>query len=119
MSGIFLNPRLSFVQNTANLDGEGIARVERHLTQTPSLEPGAPELKMLDRLKRGETTPQDLRFYEHELIESRMLLKTKKLYDDPVDAVRDTHHRTLVKQDLYYRGYEPEIYAPEALELFE
>ena len=96
---------------------KGLARIERHLTRTPGLEAGTAEMKMLEPLRAGNRTPQDLRFYHHELIESRMLTKTRKLYTDPVDAVREAHHRTLVKQDLYYRGYESELYAPEALQL--
>ncbi len=97
---------------------KGIARIERHLTKTPGLVPGAAEFRMLERLKAGKRTPHDLRFYEHELIESRMIKKTRKLFSDPVDAVREAHHRTLIKQGLYRRGYESEIYAPEALALF-
>ena len=74
---------------------------------------------MFERLRAGQRTSQDLRFYEHELLESRMLQKTKGLYDNPVDALRDAHHRTLVKQGLYYRGYEAEMYAPEAMAIFD
>jgi hypothetical protein len=98
---------------------KGLTRIERHLTKTPGLEPGPAELKMLERLKAGERTPQDLRFYQHELIESRMLQKTRGLHADPVDAVRDAHHRTLVQQGLYRRGYETELYHPDAIKLFE
>jgi hypothetical protein len=98
---------------------EGLAAVESHLTKTPGLTAEAPELKMLERLKGGERTPQDLRFYEHELIESQELQQTRKLYSDPVDAVREAHHRTLMKQGLYYKGYEKEPYHPDALRLIE
>lgn len=75
-------------------------------------------MKMLERLRAGNRTSQDLRFYQHELRESRLLTKTKRLHADPVDAVRDAHHRTLVKQNLYYRGYERELYHPDAAALF-
>ena len=74
---------------------------------------------MLERLRAGQRTPQDLRFYEHELIESRMLQKTKGLYNNPVEAIRDAHHRTLLKQGLYYRGYAAEMYAPEAMGILD
>lgn len=74
---------------------------------------------MIERFKAGNRTPQDLRFYQHELTESRMINKTSKLYSDPIDAARAAHHRTLIKQDLYYRGYESQMYAPEALEFMK
>ena len=74
---------------------------------------------MIERLKSGERTTQDLRFYQHEIIESRMINKTRGLHSDPVDAARDAHHRTLIKQNLYRRGYETELYHSEALELFD
>lgn len=94
---------------------KGIARIENHLTKTPSIEPGPAEFLMIERLKAGNKTLQDLRFYQHEIIESRMIDKTRNLYDDSVDAARYAHHRTLIKQGLYYKGYEKDLYHPDAM----
>lgn len=98
---------------------KGIERIERHLTQTPGIEPGAAEFKMIERLRSGQHTPEDLRFYQHEIIESRIINKTRNLHVDPVDAARDAHHRTLIKQDLYRPGYIDKLYHPDALKLME
>ena len=94
-------------------------RIERHLTKTPGIEPGPAEFKMIERLRAGERTPQDLRFYQHEIIESRMINKTRNLHADPVDAARDAHHRTLIKQNLYKRGYVNDLYHSDALKLMD
>ncbi|MCP4674624.1 MAG: hypothetical protein GY854_03745, partial [Deltaproteobacteria bacterium] len=96
---------------------KGIARIERHLTQTQGIEPGPAEFHMIERLRAGNRTCQDLRFYQHELIESRIISKYRNLIDDPIDAARAAHHETLFRQGLYRRGYEAEIYSPDALRL--
>lgn len=98
---------------------KGIERIEKHLTQTPGIEPGAAEFKMIERLRAGQHTPEDLRFYQHEIIESRMINKTRNLHVNPVDAARDAHHRTLIKQNLYRPGYVDQLYHPDALKLME
>lgn len=72
---------------------------------------------MIERLRAGNRTSQDVRFYQHEIIESRMMNKTQGLHADSVDAARDAHHRTLVRQGLYRRGYETDLYHPDALKL--
>lgn len=97
---------------------KGIKRIEKHLTRTPRIEPGTAEFKMLERIKAGNRTSPDMRFYQHELIESRVIKKTSKFYSDPVDAARAAHHKTLVKKGFYRRGYEKELYHPDALKLF-
>jgi hypothetical protein len=51
-----------------------LARVEQHLSR-PELEAldYAPNKSMLERLRSGETTRQDLNFYLHELKESAIM----------------------------------------------
>jgi RHS repeat-associated protein len=94
---------------------KGIRRIEKHLTGTPGLTPGRPEFHMVKRLKAGERSMYDLRFYQHELKESRLVKQTLRLYSDPVDAVRDAHHRTLRRYSLYRSDSENWLFHPETL----
>jgi hypothetical protein len=97
---------------------KGIARIEQHLSR-PGLEDalGRPALQdpanalMIQRLRSGLRTDQDIAFYMHELKESALMNRGI--------APRPAHLQTLEWQKIpYVRGYEKELYAPDAIKLF-
>jgi RHS repeat-associated protein len=99
--------------NTANalrVTPKGIDRIERHLSR-PELAGAIDDpanAAMIERLKSGETTPQDLRFYSHELRESVLM--------DRGVAAREAHLQTLKWQGVPYKpGYEAELYHPDII----
>jgi hypothetical protein len=98
---------------------KGIARIVRHLSR-PGLEDllGRPAIydpanaRMIERLRLGLRTKQDINFYMHELKESALMNRGI--------GPRDAHLQTLQWQGIpYVRGVERELYAPDALEAFE
>jgi hypothetical protein len=97
---------------------KGITRIEQHLSR-PGLEDafGRPALqdpanaRMIQRLRSGQTTQQDINFYMHELKESAIMNRGV--------GARDAHLQTLEWQKIpYTRGYESQLYAPDAAALF-
>jgi len=101
-----------------NVTGKGIARIEQHLSR-PGLEDafGRSALQdpanahMIERLRSGFRTDQDINFYMHELKESAIMNRGI--------APRPAHLQTLEWQNIpYVRGYEKRLYAPDALKLF-
>jgi hypothetical protein len=98
------------VPNVGSVSKEGIDSIEDYFRKTGFINDRANQ-EMLQRLRAGHRTPQDLRFYEHEMIESR-------LYKPGMDteALREIHLETLRRQGIEYkRGYERELYAPEVV----
>jgi len=91
---------------------QGIARIEGHL--------GRPELNalsdpgnaaMLQRLRAGSTSPQDINFYMHELKESAIMNRGV--------GARDAHLQTLQWQGIPYKaGYESQLYHPSVIQQF-
>jgi hypothetical protein len=75
----------------------------------------AGERMMVNRLKQGARTKQDLNFYRHELLESRLIGKYRRMGLSDIDAARGAHMETLARQGMYRRGYETEMYTPGAL----
>ena len=66
---------------------------------------------MIARLKAGETTVQDLNFYQHELHESTLM-------QQGMDA-RAAHLQTLESQGIPYEpGYESQLYHPDVIRQF-
>jgi hypothetical protein len=67
---------------------------------------------MLERLRRGEATPHDLRFFEHETIEAGLMKHGA--------GAREAHLQTLEKQGIPYQpGYEAQLYHPDVIEQFK
>ncbi|HEX7062333.1 MAG TPA: RHS repeat-associated core domain-containing protein [Woeseiaceae bacterium] len=90
----------------------GLARIEQHLSR-PALKAldDPANAAMLQRLRSGSTSPQDVNFYLHELKESSLMKRG-------LDA-RDAHLGTLKWQGIPYEaGYESQLYAPEVIEQF-
>ncbi|GHU07578.1 hypothetical protein AGMMS50225_04730 [Betaproteobacteria bacterium] len=84
---------------------KGIARVESHVAQFGNDPANA---VMIERLRAGQTTPQDLTFYFHELKESSFMRQGL--------SARDAHLGTLKWQGIEYKaGYEAKIYHPDAI----
>ncbi|GHT96973.1 hypothetical protein AGMMS49545_23470 [Betaproteobacteria bacterium] len=84
---------------------KGIARVESHAAQFGNDPANA---VMIERLRAGHATPQDLTFYMHELKESSLM--RQGLSD------RAAHLETLKWQGIEYKaGYEAKIYHPDAI----
>ncbi len=66
---------------------------------------------MINRLRAGNTAPQDLNFYNHELYESNFM-------DQGIGA-RDAHLQTLQWQEIPYEpGYESQPYHPSVIQQF-
>jgi RHS repeat-associated protein len=91
---------------------EGVQRIEQHLGR-PELnaldEP--PNAAMLERLRSGNTTSQDINFYMHELKESAIMNKGV--------GARDAHLQTLEWQGIRYEpGYESQLYHPDVIRQF-
>ena len=89
---------------------KGIQRIEGHLSR-PELEGAISDpsnAAMIGRLKAGEMTPQDLRFYFHELRESTLMSRGI--------GARDAHLQTLEWQGIPYKaGYEAQLYHPDVI----
>ncbi len=67
---------------------------------------------MIDRLKAGMTSPQDINFYMHELKESAFMRQSL----DP----RAAHLKTLEWQKIPYApGYESKLYHPDVIQQFK
>ena len=93
--------------NSGWVNADGIAKIEQHLSRLDALDWG-PNQEMISRLQQGYSTPQDLNFYNHELIEADLL-------NQGLDA-RDAHLETLRQQGIPYEpGYERQLYAPSVI----
>lgn len=70
----------------------GLAQIEEHLAQFPDLldekRMYRPNEEMLKRLRSGQRSKVDLRFYEHELIESQLRSEGLTQEDSHVEALR-------------------------------
>lgn len=85
---------------------KGLARIEGHLSQFGD---DAANAVMLQRLRTGQATQQDLNFYMHELKESAFMRQG-------VDA-RAAHEATLKWQGIPYKpGYEAQLYSKDAIQ---
>jgi hypothetical protein len=84
-----------------------ITRIERHLHRfSDPLE--APEQAMLDRLKAGDWTKFDQRFFEHERLEANMM--------EAGTSWEEAHRRVLEMQGIAYQpGYEANLYHPAVI----
>lgn len=100
----------ALVESRINITPKGIARVEDHLKRIDALsEPN--NAAMLNRLKSGMTSPQDVNFYMHELKESAFMRQG-------LDS-RAAHLRTLDWQGIPYApGYESQLYHPDVIMQF-
>ena len=68
-----------------------------------ALESFPPNVAMLQRLKDGLASPEDINFYQHEMIEAELMA-------EGLDA-RAAHLRTLERQGVAYEpGYEAQLY---------
>jgi hypothetical protein len=66
---------------------------------------------MLQRLRAGSTSPQDINFYMHELKESAIMNRGV--------GARDAHLQTLQWQGIPYKaGYESQLYHPSVIQQF-
>jgi RHS repeat-associated protein len=97
---------------TPRITEQGIARIEAHLGRSELNALSEPaNAAMLERLRLGSTSPQDINFYMHELKESAIMNRG-------VDA-RDAHLETLEWQGIPYKpGYESQLYHPNVIEQF-
>jgi RHS repeat-associated protein len=93
------------------ISSEGIAEIEQHLRRLDSLD-HPPNAAMLDRLRKGESSHHDLKFYEHEIIESDFMR-------GGLDSEK-AHFATLKQQGIeYVPGFETELYHPEVYEKYK
>jgi RHS repeat-associated protein len=84
---------------------EGIEQIEKYLKRFGEDQPND---EMIERLKKGERTEQDLNFYEHELTE-------KELVEKGIDPDK-AHDETLKKQGIKKEpGYEKNLYHPDVI----
>lgn len=98
---------------------KGIARVERHLNETPGLEHWGANDEMVMRLKSGERTTWDLEFYQHELRESRNIKTMRNIYADPKKAAQEAHKKTCNQYDIdWLESYERLIH-PDVFKKYE
>jgi hypothetical protein len=88
---------------------KGILRVEGHLSRPELNALSDPaNAAMVQRLRSGQATPTDLRFYFHELKESAIMNRGA--------GARDAHLQTLEWQGIPYKaGYESQLYHPEVI----
>jgi len=64
---------------------------------------------MLNRLRGGFRTPQDIGFFMHELKESAVIRRLQSIRD-PLERARTAHLQTLEWQKIPYRpGYESNL----------
>jgi hypothetical protein len=94
---------------------KGIARIERHLNNTPGIKPGEKELKMVERLKAGERTDFDLKFYQHELRESRNIKTMRNVYGDTQKAAIEAHNKTSLQYGMDPFETVDEVIHPDVL----
>ncbi|MEM9168110.1 MAG: RHS repeat-associated core domain-containing protein [Pseudomonadota bacterium] len=93
------------------VSNRGIDAVEGYLRSIDALD-FAPNVAMIERLKSGERTVQDLNFYQHELIEAGVV---NRLGLD----VEAAHLETLKLQGIEYApGFQADIYAPDVIDTF-
>ena len=98
---------------------KGIARIEKHLYDTPGINPGQKELKMIERLKAGERTDFDLKFYQHELRESRNIKTMRNTFSDPKKAAQEAHFKTSNQYGMDPYTTETELIHPDVLENYD
>ena len=107
-----IKDELERMRESANVTKEGIRQIEEHLGKLDALDDPA-NLEMLRRLKAGEIGETELRFYEHELIESQLI------EDYGYEGARNAHLETLEKQGIEYKkGYEKQLYGQELYDLY-
>ena len=95
----------------------GITRIEGHLGRLGALEEPA-NAAMLDRLRAGQTSVQDINFYMHELKESAVMGRTGGY--GTYDGARAAHLETLQWQKTPYApGYESQLYHPDVIRMFQ
>lgn len=88
----------------------GIQRIEGHLGNLGALDDGANQA-MLGRLRAGQTGPQDINFYMHELKESARM-KAGLDYNA-------AHQATLQWQGIPYNAASPaQLYHPDVIRQF-
>jgi len=89
---------------------KGISRIEQHLKNIDALD-HPPNQAMLQRLKSGKATQQDIKFYLHEAKESTLMKKGM--------GARDAHLKTLEWQKIPYEpGYESQLYRPGVIQQY-
>ncbi len=101
-----------FIAAEGTITEGGILRIEQHLARPEinALDDPANEA-MIGRLRAGNTTSQDINFYNHEIYE-------KGLMDQGVSA-REAHLQTLRWQGIPYEpGYEARLYHPSVIQQF-
>ncbi len=102
------------VERGGPVTSEGLATIESHLGRLGALEDPA-NTAMLERLKAGQTSIQDLNFYEHELMEAAQMIGSDYGYD----AARAAHLETLQWQGIPFEpGYESLLYHPDVISQF-
>jgi hypothetical protein len=100
------------VSGGTKVTDKGIARIEQHLKSIGALDEPANQA-MLQKLKSGNIGPTELRFYQHEIIESGII----KGYG--YDAARAAHLETLKIQGIdYVKGYEKLLYGEKLYNLY-
>lgn len=83
-------------------------RVEAHLNNLDH----APYDAVIDRLRRGERSSQDLSFYRHELMESVYMGEYGMPY-------LEAHKAALRQEDIPYENSDPYLYHPDVIEEFK
>ena len=90
----------------------GINEIKAHLGKLVALDDLA-NLEMLRRLEAGQIGLVELRYYQHELIESKLI----KSYS--YEGARAAHLKTLEIQGIKYeRGYEKLLYGEELFDKY-
>lgn len=101
-----LRPKKTAAKGRVQVTEKGLARVESHLSQFGD---DAANTVMVQRLRAGQATQQDLNFYMHELKESAFMRQG-------LDA-RAAHGATLKWQGIPYKaGYEAQLYSKDAIQ---
>jgi hypothetical protein len=95
----------------AQISPDGITRIEEHLARPELDGDNPPNQEMIARLRAGETSTQDINFYQHELHEADLM-------DQGMEA-RAAHLQTLGWQGIPYEpGYERQLYAPNVIQKY-
>lgn len=88
-----------------------VASIDSHLGKLNSLDEPA-NRAILQRLQNSNIGEFELRYYEHELIEIRIMQSSGQGYG--YESARQAHLRTLQIQGIdYIRGYEIHLYGPD------
>jgi len=95
---------------TSKITSEGITKIENYLKSINSLDEPLNKAA-LDRIKSGQATIKDMPFYEHELLEAKLVEKGLAK-GQALDVAQEAAHKAALDQ----LGHHPfDIYSPEVV----